>query len=399
MRASPATRTRRCSRSSTARHRHGIAAAAPLAEPPAARSRAAAPPLPGARARSSIGAASSGCASSCAGVGDVERILARVALRSARPRDLTQLRSSLAALPALRARARGTRGPAAGRARASASPSTSRSRRCSRRRSPRSRPRSCATATSSPPATTASSTSCAASPPTPTSSCSSSRGASASAPASRRLKLGYNRVQGFFIEVEPPRRRARAQGLRAPPDGEVRRALHHRGAQGLRGQGARRAREGARARAGALRGAARRAWAMSSAPLQATAAALAELDALAALAERAAALEWTRARAHGRGAPAINGGRHPVVERFCERAVRAQRSAPRRRAAHAHHHRPQHGRQIHLHAPGGAHRAARARRQLRAGRARRCSGPSTASSRASAPAMTWPAAARPSWWR
>src|SRR6202045_806724 len=37
------------------------------------------------------------------GVGDIERILARVALRSARPRDLTQLRRSLALLPALRA--------------------------------------------------------------------------------------------------------------------------------------------------------------------------------------------------------------------------------------------------------------------------------------------------------
>src|SRR5207237_8441456 len=37
------------------------------------------------------------------GVGDVERILARVALRSARPRDLVQLRSSLGALPAARA--------------------------------------------------------------------------------------------------------------------------------------------------------------------------------------------------------------------------------------------------------------------------------------------------------
>ncbi len=36
-------------------------------------------------------------------IGDVERILARVALRSARPRDLVQLRNSLAALPALRA--------------------------------------------------------------------------------------------------------------------------------------------------------------------------------------------------------------------------------------------------------------------------------------------------------
>ncbi len=36
------------------------------------------------------------------GVGDIERILARVALRSARPRDLTQLRRSLAVLPTLR---------------------------------------------------------------------------------------------------------------------------------------------------------------------------------------------------------------------------------------------------------------------------------------------------------
>ena len=37
-------------------------------------------------------------------IGDVERILARVALRTARPRDLLQLRGALAALPALRVR-------------------------------------------------------------------------------------------------------------------------------------------------------------------------------------------------------------------------------------------------------------------------------------------------------
>jgi DNA mismatch repair protein MutS len=36
------------------------------------------------------------------GVGDLERILARVALRSARPRDLTQLRTALGTLPSLR---------------------------------------------------------------------------------------------------------------------------------------------------------------------------------------------------------------------------------------------------------------------------------------------------------
>ena len=37
------------------------------------------------------------------GIGDIERILSRIALRSARPRDLTQLRTALARLPALQA--------------------------------------------------------------------------------------------------------------------------------------------------------------------------------------------------------------------------------------------------------------------------------------------------------
>src|SRR5690606_14259099 len=38
------------------------------------------------------------------GLGDLERVLARVALRSARPRDLSTLRDGLLALPALKAR-------------------------------------------------------------------------------------------------------------------------------------------------------------------------------------------------------------------------------------------------------------------------------------------------------
>ncbi|MFV8817664.1 DNA mismatch repair protein MutS [Haliea sp. E17] len=42
-------------------------------------------------------------------IGDMERILARVALRSARPRDLTRLRASLAALPELRRQLAGAR--------------------------------------------------------------------------------------------------------------------------------------------------------------------------------------------------------------------------------------------------------------------------------------------------
>src|SRR5205814_4655635 len=44
--------------------------------------------------------------------------------------------------------------------------------------------------------------------------------------------------------------------------------------------------------------------------------ALAELDALAALAERACVLEWTRPELTAEARLTIEGGRHPVVERF-----------------------------------------------------------------------------------
>ena len=150
----------------------------------------------------------------CAVIGDLERILARVALRSARPRDLVQLRASLAA----------TAGGCAPRLAAIDSPllataalersAITRVERelleraiaaepahvAARRRRHRRR------------ATTPSSMSCAPSPATPMTSCSSSSAASASAAASRNLKLGYNRVQGFYIEV------ARAQAERVPAD-------------------------------------------------------------------------------------------------------------------------------------------------------------------------------------
>ena len=46
-------------------------------------------------------------------VGDLERVLARIALRTARPRDLAQLRTALGAFPALRERVEGVDGPLA----------------------------------------------------------------------------------------------------------------------------------------------------------------------------------------------------------------------------------------------------------------------------------------------
>ena len=73
------------------------------------------------------------------------------------------------------------------------------------------------------------------------------------------LKVEYNRVHGFYIEVTRAQTREGARRLPPPPDAEERRALHHARAEGLRGQGALGAGARARAREAALRRAARRA--------------------------------------------------------------------------------------------------------------------------------------------
>src|SRR5205823_12961638 len=107
------------------------------------------------------------------------------------------------------------------------------------------------------------------------------------------LKLGYNRVQGFFIEV--PRRDAE----RVPNDYVRRQTV--KSAERFITEELKRLEErvlGARNHALARQKQlyeeilARLVGALG--PLQATAGALAELDALAALAERACVLEWTR---------------------------------------------------------------------------------------------------------
>ena len=70
----------------------------------------------------------------------------------------------------------------------------------------------------------------------------------------------------------------------------------------------------------------------------------------------------------------IDGGRHPVVEAQVEQLHR-QRLRGSRGAPAAAHHRPEHGRQIHLHAAGRADRAAGALRLVRAGATRARSAP------------------------
>ncbi len=127
------------------------------------------------------------------------------------------------------------------------------------------------------------------------------------------LKLGFNRVQGFFIEVNRPRRSA------CPPIICAARRSNPPSDSSRRSSSRSRTRCSARAIA---RWRARRSCTNAARPLiarlpalQATTAALAELDVLACFAERAAALDCVRPELVDEPQLRIEGGRHPVVER------------------------------------------------------------------------------------
>ena len=252
------------------------------------------------------------------GVGDVERILARVALRSARPRDLTQLRSSLTALPALRAALVALDAPLLEQLRA-------------RMHEHQDVVALLAAAIAAEPAALVRDGEVIAA------------GYDPELDELRRiathtdefllelerrerertglptLKLGYNRVQGFFIEI--PRRDAE----RVPKDYVRRQTV--KSAERFITEELKRfeervlgARDQALAREKQLYEEILARLIEALGPLQATAGALAELDALAALAERACVLEWTPPELTAEARLTIEGGRHPVVERFSEGA-------------------------------------------------------------------------------
>ena len=246
------------------------------------------------------------------GIGDIERILARVALRSARPRDLTQLRSSLAALPALRALADtvGSAPIAQLRARIDEHPETLELLR---------------RAIAEEPATLLREGDVIAT------------GHDGALDELRRiathtdefllqlevrerertglasLRLGFNRVQGFYIEV--PRRDA----ARVPQD-YLRRQTVKSAERFITPELKRFEETVLSARERELYDAVLDALTADLAAMQESAGALAELDALAALAERAVSLDWTRPELVSTPAIRISAGRHPIVERFCEEA-------------------------------------------------------------------------------
>ena len=252
------------------------------------------------------------------GIGDVERILARVALRSARPRDLTQLRASLSGLPALKAELRPLDSPLL----------AALGERIGEHREVLDLLQR---AIAEEPAALL-------------------RDGNVVAPGydpqldelrriathtdeflldlERRerertgiagLKLGYNRVQGFFIET------SRKDAERVPKD-YLRRQTVKSAERFITAElksfedrvlGAR---ERALAREKQLYEELLTQLTERLAPLQATAAALAQIDALGALAERACTLQWTQPQLLTEPMLDIAGGRHPVVERFAAEA-------------------------------------------------------------------------------
>jgi len=247
-------------------------------------------------------------------IGDVERILARVALRSARPRDLTGLRMALAALPNLRHILTSLAAPRLTALTHTVSDHQAETTLLAR-------------AIAEEPSAVIRDGDVIAT------------GYDAELDELRRistdtdafllelesrerertglsqLKLGYNRVQGFFIEIP------RSQAEHVPTE-YLRRQTVKNAERFITPElkifedkvlGAR---EKSLAREKTLYDALLDELCTLLGPLQDTAAALAELDALGALAERAVSLRWSAPSLSSQATLRIIGGRHPVVERF-----------------------------------------------------------------------------------
>ena len=145
------------------------------------------------------------------------------------------------------------------------------------------------------------------------------------------LRLGYNRVHGYYIELPRAQADRRTSRLRATADAEERRALHHAGAEELRGQGAERPRACPRARTQALRGAAGPRCCEVARP-RCSARPPRWPSSTCWPTSPSAPRPSTCTRPSWSTTPGIHigGGRHPVVEQAIGGAVRPQRPDPGR---------------------------------------------------------------------
>ena len=182
------------------------------------------------------------------------------------------------------------------------------------------------------------------------------------------LKVGFNKVFGYYIEITNTHREKIPAGVHPQADGEERRALHHARVEGVRGEGPHGRREiegvGVRVVPGAPRrrgrgpaadaGHGRRPLAARRAGLAGRASPAAEL--LPAGGRRRAGAEDHRRAAPGPGRDRAGGD------------LRAQRRGGWGGRRHDPlDHRSEHGGQEHVHSPGGVDHALGPDRQFRAG--------------------------------
>ena len=247
------------------------------------------------------------------GVGDVERVLARVALRSARPRDLALLREALAALPQIHGRLAGQDSPLLAAAAADLAARPALHDLLERALVP------------SPPhllrdgGVIAAGFDAALDELRSIASGTDRHLLELEERERRRtgisqLKLGYNRVHGYYIELP------RSLSGRAPLDYQRRQTIKNaeryitpelkQFEDKVLG-----ARDRALARERELFDGLLDALTTELAALKRVAAALAEADVLANLAERAVSLRYVEPVLSGEPGLHIAGGRHPVVER------------------------------------------------------------------------------------
>ena len=179
--------------------------------------------------------------------------------------------------------------------------------------------------------------------PTPSSTSCAPCGATRRAPSSRSrpksarrsgissVKVRFNRVFGYSLEVSQRAPRQGSGRLGPQAIAGQRREVLHDGAEGARGEDPGRRRPHCRDRSPSLR---ERCSPSSRGPATAsgrTARVMGELDLFASLAETARSGRWVRPRLSERPRLTIVEGRHPVVERAAARgALRPERHRPRR---------------------------------------------------------------------
>jgi DNA mismatch repair protein MutS len=340
--------------------------------------------------------ADEGLRESFRGIGDLERILARVALRSARPRDLSTLRDGLLALPGLRAQLAQVDSPLLSRLAQELGEHGEDAALLAGAIVPQ------------PPVLARDGGVIA---PGHDGELDELRLLSTNADqflveleARERaetgianLKVGYNRVHGYYIEL------SKGQAEKAPVRYTRRQTLT--GAERYITEELKRfedqvlsARERALARERGLYEALLEHLATRIEPLKRCALALSELDVLAGFAERARALDWSRPQLQADSGLHIERGRHPVVEAVRDEPFEPNdlRLDPERRM-------------LVITGPNMGGKSTYMRQNALivllahigsfVPAARALIGPSTGSSPASAPATTSRAGSPPSWWR